>query len=86
MRLFLILLVSACGSGEEEVVTCEYKGCDQLCVEAGSEDWYCTDTAALWETCYDDGYKVCEAQADNTCGWTVVDQDGWDECVDNGGQ
>ena len=81
MKLLLIGLLGACSSTDPlEVVVCEYTGCDQLCVEVESS-WACTDTAAMWESCYDDGFKVCEAQADNTCGWTVVDQAGWDECV-----
>jgi hypothetical protein len=80
MNLLLVVLLGACGSTEPEVVSCEFTGCDQLCVEVGST-WSCGDTAAMWESCYDDGFKVCEAQPDNTCGWTVVDQAGWDDCV-----
>ena len=74
-----LLFTLACSVNEP--IECEYTGCDQLCVEVG-EDWQCTDTASPWEQCYDDGYKVCEPQEDGTCGWTIVDQEGWDRCVE----
>lgn len=65
----------------EEALQCEYVGCDELCIEVG-EEWACTDTAAPFEICYDQGYQLCEAQSDGTCGWTMLDQAGWDACVD----
>ena len=65
---------------DSQPLACEYPGCDELCIEVGSE-WSCTDTAAPFEDCYDDGYQRCEAQSDGTCGWTMLDQAGWDTCI-----
>lgn len=66
---------------DTQPLACEYTGCDELCVEVGSE-WFCTDTAAPFEACYDEGYQLCEAQSSGSCGWTMLDQAGWDTCID----
>ena len=88
MNWIALVLFVACGSGpddsgDKEELRCEYTGCDSRCVEEDeSRQWEaCADTATVVELCYDEGYQACEAQDDNTCGWTMVDQAGWDECV-----
>ena len=88
--MFALLIALSCTTSEPQdsepedsetqELACEYTGCDELCVEVGSE-WVCTDTAAPFEDCYDDGYQRCEAQSDGTCGWTMLDQEGWDTCI-----
>lgn len=65
---------------DTDVLVCEHPGCDGLCVPQGST-WTCTDTAARWELCYLEHHQRCEAQPGGACGWTMLDESGWDACV-----
>jgi hypothetical protein len=58
--------------------------CDRLCVpERAQDSAQCLDTYGERTVCYDLGFQRCERQPDGACGWTMLDQRGWDACWAN---
>jgi hypothetical protein len=58
--------------------TC-WVACTSQCTS--EEETVCLDSAVPWHACYRDGYQACELQPNATCGWTLLDPEGWDTCV-----